>query len=79
MNRSMQPGSIVEAILWLGVIFSLAWTGSAGGFLYGAATQERSTYSVVAMDPATGDVGIAGASCVPISAGAMITFVMVQS
>ena len=36
---------------------------------------EHSTYSIVALDPDTGDVGIAGASCVPISAGAMATFV----
>lgn len=75
MNSSMKSDSIVEAILWLGVILALAWTGSAGGFLYGAVTQEHSTYSIVAMDPATGDVGIAGASCVPISAGAMTTLV----
>lgn len=74
MNARMQPGSNVEVILWLGVLLALAWMASAGHFLYGAMTQERSTYSVVAMDPVTGDVGIAGASCVPISAGAMITF-----
>lgn len=74
MNTRMQPGSNVEVILWLGVLLALAWMASAGHFLYGAMTQERSTYSVVAMDPVTGDVGIAGASCVPISAGAMITF-----
>jgi uncharacterized Ntn-hydrolase superfamily protein len=37
-------------------------------FLYITAIQKRSTYSIVAVDPVTGDVGAAGASCVPISA-----------
>ena len=37
-------------------------------FLYITAPQKRSTYSIVAVDPLTGDVGATGASCVPISA-----------
>src|SRR5512137_2114160 len=37
-------------------------------FLYITTIQKRSTYSIVAVDPVTGDVGAAGASCVPISA-----------
>ncbi|MGB5933193.1 MAG: DUF1028 domain-containing protein [Anaerolineae bacterium] len=75
MNKRRQRKHIVEVVLILGAFFALANLGLAGRSLYNAATQERSTYSIVAVDPVTGDVGIAGASCVPISAGAMATLV----
>ncbi len=74
-NGILQARNPVKAGLALSAIFALAGLGLAGRFLYHAATQDRSTYSIVAVDPKTGDVGIAGASCVPISAGAMTTFV----
>ena len=59
----------------LGVVIGLVGSGLGGPFLYRAVVQEHSTFSIVAVDPASGDVGIAGASCVPISAGAMTTLV----
>jgi hypothetical protein len=52
--------------------------GLAGLSLYEIAAQERSTYSIVAVDLVTGNVGVAGASCVPISAGGM-TIIPVES
>jgi len=73
MNKRRQTKHIVGVILILGVCFALANLGLAGRSFYNAVAQERSTYSIVAVDPVTGDVGIAGASCVPISAGAMTT------
>ncbi|MBE9473725.1 MAG: DUF1028 domain-containing protein [Chloroflexi bacterium] len=36
---------------------------------------DRSTFSIVAIDPQTGDVGAAGASCVPISASSLAALV----
>ena len=75
MDKKRRTKHIVEVVLILGVCFFLTQLGLAGRFLYGAAAQERSTYSIVAVDPVTGDVGIAGASCVPISAGGMTTLV----
>ena len=75
MNNGRQNKYTIEVVLILGAIFVLANLSLAGRFLYDAVTQERSTYSVVAVDLETGDVGIAGASCVPISAGGMTTLV----
>jgi uncharacterized Ntn-hydrolase superfamily protein len=75
MNKRRQTNDIVEVVLILGAFFSLAILGFAGNLLYNAVTQERSTYSIVAVDPVTGDVGIAIASCVPISAGGRIILV----
>jgi len=75
MNKRRQTSDIVEIVLILSALFSLAILGFAGNFLYNAVTQERSTYSIVAVDPVTGDVGIAIASCVPISAGGRIILV----
>jgi uncharacterized Ntn-hydrolase superfamily protein len=37
--------------------------------------KDRSTFSIVAIDPQTGDVGAAGASCVPISASSLAALV----
>ena len=75
MKNRRQNKYVVEVVLILGTFFVLANLGLVGRSLYNAVTQERSTYSVVAVDPETRDVGIAGASCVPISAGAMTTLV----
>ena len=75
MNKRRQTRDIVKVVLILGECFALAILGFAGNFLYNAVTQERSTYSIVAVDPVTGDVGIAIASCVPISAGGRIALV----
>ena len=75
MDKIKQTKPILKVVLILGVCIVLILLGTAGRSLYGAAAQERSTYSIVAVDPVTGDVGVAGASCVPISAGGMTTLV----
>lgn len=75
VNRRTWTECAVGASLALGVTIGLVSLGLTGRFLYRAVVQDRSTYSIVAVDPVSGDVGIAGASCVPISAGAMTTFV----
>jgi uncharacterized Ntn-hydrolase superfamily protein len=59
----------------LGVILALATLGNVLYFLRVALSQDRSTYSIVAVDPVTGDVGAAGASCVPISAASLAALV----
>lgn len=61
--------------LVLSLFTALVGFGLAGSFLHNIAPRDRSTYSIVAVDPNTGDVGIAGASCVPISAAGMTTLV----
>lgn len=71
----MQSRNPASAGLVLSLFAALAGFGLAVGFLHNMATQDRSTYSIVAVDPDTGDVGIAGASCVPISAAGMTTLV----
>jgi uncharacterized Ntn-hydrolase superfamily protein len=49
----------------------LVVTIPAVNLLYKNAFKDRSTFSIVAIDPQTGDVGAAGASCVPISASVL--------
>lgn len=71
----MQPRNPARAGLVLSLFVTLGGLALTVGFLYNMATQDRSTYSIVAVDPDTGDVGIAGASCVPISAAGMTTLV----
>ncbi len=73
MNTRKNNKQIVRAVLILGACFVLANLVHAGLSFYNTITRDRSTYSIVAVDPLSGDVGIAGASCVPISAGAMTT------
>ena len=73
MVTGRRTNLIVNVILMPGVIFALAILGIASYFLYIA--QDRSTYSIVAVDPVTGDVGAAGASCVPISAASLAALV----
>lgn len=75
MNKRRLTLHILEVMKIMGVGFILASLGLTGDFLYKAITQERSTFSIVGVVPVTGEVGIAGASCVPISAGAMTTLV----
>jgi uncharacterized Ntn-hydrolase superfamily protein len=75
IDKRRQTEHIGEVVLILGACFALVNLGQAGHSLHNAAAQERSTYSIVAVDPVTGDVGMAGASCVPISAGGMTTLV----
>ena len=75
VNRRTWSAYAAGASLATGVTMGLIGLGLAGYFLFRAAVQERSTFSIVAVDPASGDVGVAGASCVPISAGAMTAFV----
>jgi len=43
--------------------------------LYRNTLKARSTFSIVAIDPQTGDVGAAGAACVPISASVLAALV----
>ncbi len=61
-------------ITW-GLLWVLVSSASMQAFVYNAIVSEKSTFSVVAVDPLTGDVGIAGASCVPISAAGMTALV----
>ena len=75
MNKRRQTKDVVIAVLTLDAFSALAILGLGGDFLHTAATQERSTYSIVAIDPVTGDVGAAGASCVPISASSLAALV----
>ena len=47
----------------------------AANLIYRNTLKDRSTFSIVAIDPQTGDVGAAGASCVPISASVLAALV----
>lgn len=75
MNKGRHTKDVLEVVLMLGMYLALAILIFGACFLYDAFPQERSTYSIVAVDPVTGDVGIAIASCVPISAGGRIALV----
>jgi len=75
MVTGRQTNRIAKAISLLGVIIALAALGTTSYSLYNPLFQDRSTYSIVAVDPATGDVGAAGASCVPISAASLAALV----
>ena len=65
----------VRALLFLTATLALATLGTSLYPLYNLAPQDRSTYSIIAIDPDTGDVGAAGASCVPISAASLAALV----
>jgi uncharacterized Ntn-hydrolase superfamily protein len=65
----------VRALSFLGAILGLAVLGTSLYRLYNIAPQDRSTYSIIAIDTVTGDVGAAGASCVPISAASLAALV----
>ena len=65
----------VGALSFLSAILGLATLGTSLYRLYNIASQDRSTYSIIAIDPVTGDVGAAGASCVPISAASLAALV----
>lgn len=75
LNRIVRTDNTAKAVLVLGVIFALATLGTTLFSLYNAFSEDRSTYSIVAVDPVTGDVGAAGASCVPISAASLAALV----
>jgi uncharacterized Ntn-hydrolase superfamily protein len=62
---------IVKGLSFLAATFALTTLGTILYPPYSVAPQDRSTYSIIAMDPDTGDVGAAGASCVPISAASL--------
>jgi uncharacterized Ntn-hydrolase superfamily protein len=66
---------IVKVISMLGASLAFATLGTALYSLYSVASQDRSTFSIIAVDPVTGDVGAAGASCVPISASTLAALV----
>lgn len=65
----------VGALSFLGAILALATLGTLLYRLNNMASLDRSTYSIIAIDPVTGDVGAAGASCVPISAASLAALV----
>jgi uncharacterized Ntn-hydrolase superfamily protein len=75
IKLKMQTENTTKAVLALDILFGITCLGLAGNFIYNSVSQDRSTFSIVAIDPETGDVGIAGASCAPVSAGGMTTLV----
>lgn len=66
---------LIQTIIGLIFLIGLTWyfntSGSIETLIYRAAVQNQSTFSIVAVDPTTGNVGAAGASCVPISAATL--------
>jgi uncharacterized Ntn-hydrolase superfamily protein len=75
LRKGRQLGQVVGFFSALGLIWVLASSISAQTLIYNVVVPKKSTFSVVAIDPLTGDVGIAGASCVPISAAGMTALV----
>ena len=75
MIAGRQTNLIVKVILMLGASLAFATLGTTLYSLSSAASQDRSTYSIIAIDPDTGYVGAAGASCVPISAASLAALV----
>ncbi len=75
LRKGWQLAQVVGFFSALGLLWGLVSSTSVQAFIYNAVVPEKSTFSVVAVDPLTGDVGIAGASCVPISAACMTALV----
>ncbi len=75
LRKGRQFGKVAGLISVLGLLWVIASSSSAQILIFNAIVPEASTFSVVAVDPLTGDVGIAGASCVPISAAGMTALV----
>ena len=75
MITGRQTNLIVKVILMLGASLAFAALGMTLYSPSSVASQDRSTYSIIAIDPVTGDVGAAGASCVPISAASLAALV----
>jgi uncharacterized Ntn-hydrolase superfamily protein len=73
--RNMQLGIIAISICLLGLFSVLTIPKLTQRLVLGSVIQDRSTFSIVAVDPLTGDVGAAGASCVPISAATLAALV----
>jgi uncharacterized Ntn-hydrolase superfamily protein len=72
MHRTSDEMKRLAGPIALVVLSALA---SAAYLVRIASPADRSTYSIIAVDPATGDVGAAGASCVPISAASLAVLV----
>lgn len=75
LRKGWRLAQVVGFFSALGLLWILVSSTSVQAFIYKAVVPEKSTFSIVAVDPLTGDVGIAGASCVPISAAGMTALV----
>jgi len=75
LRKGWQLVQVVGFFLALGLLWVLISSTSVQAIIYNAVIPEKSTFSVVAIDSLTGDVGIAGASCVFISAAGMTALV----
>jgi uncharacterized Ntn-hydrolase superfamily protein len=75
LRKGWRLAQVVGVFSALGLLGVLVSSASVQALIYNAVVPEKSTFSVVAVDPLTGDVGIAGASCVPISAAGMTALV----
>lgn len=75
MRKGWQLTQVLGFFSALGLLWVLVSSTSEQAFIYNAVIPEKSTFSVVAVDPLTGEVGSAGASCVPISAAGMTALV----
>ena len=60
-----EVGSVVSRLAWLGMKRSASV--AVAGVTVAVSPGAFATWSIIAMDPGTGDVGIAAASCVPDS------------
>lgn len=74
-DRYMRFGIIAVSIFLLVLFSVLTIPKLTQRFVSSSVIQDRSTFSIVAVDPLTGDVGAAGASCVPISAATLAALV----
>jgi hypothetical protein len=75
LRKGWQLVQVVGFFLALGLLWVLISSTSVQAIIYNAVIPEKSTFSVVAIDSLTGDVGITGASCVFISAAGMTALV----
>jgi len=75
MRKGWQLTQVLGFFSALGLLWVLVSSTPEQAFIYNAVIPEKSTFSVVAVDPLTGEVGSAGASCVPISAAGMTALV----
>jgi uncharacterized Ntn-hydrolase superfamily protein len=72
----------IKFISGMFLLIGLSWfifnSDPVKNLISSTAVKDRSTFSIVAVDPATGDVGAAGASCVPITAASLAALVPMQ-
>ena len=73
-KSKIQIKTIVGLFLLVGFSWIFLTSEPVKSLIYRAAVKDRSTFSIVALDPVTGDVGAAGASCVPITAATLAAF-----